>query len=162
LPTAVSVNSFGYNGIQGLYNSNPGTASSVIHFAATGTYTFTFTTSDNGTTIDLTESNGLLNPFNNSGQNLTATAQVCSLAATSTKFATTAAWTATLANGVGGQIKEFIMTGYVGDMVITVATAGWKTSGSGTITFSALGQGCTLRWADNKWYCVGNNGATFA
>ena len=161
LPAAISVNSYGYNGIQGLYNPNPGTASSVIHFAATGVYTFTFTTSDNGTTIDLSESNGLLNPFNNSGQNLTATAQVCSLATTSTKFATTAAWTATLANGVGGQIKEFIMTGYVGDMVITVATAGWKTSGPGTITFSAFGQGCTLRWADNKWYCVGNNGAVF-
>jgi hypothetical protein len=161
LPAAISVNSFGYNGIQGLYNPNPGTASSVISFAATGAYTFTFTTSDNGSTIDLSESNGLLNPFNASGQILTNTAQVCSLATTSTKFTTTAAWTATLANGVGGQIKEFIMTGYGGDMVITVASAGWKTSGSGTITFSALGQGCTLRATNLKWYCVGNNGATF-
>jgi hypothetical protein len=162
LPAAVSVNSFGYNGIQGLYNSNPGTASSVMSFAATGVYTFTFTTSDNGSNITMTENNGLLMPFNNSGQNLTATGQACSLATTSTKFITTSAWTATLATGVDGQIKEFIMTGNGGDMVITVAAAGWKTSGSGTMTFSALGQGCIMRMANQKWHCVGNNGVVFA
>jgi hypothetical protein len=162
LPLAVTVDSYGYNGIQGLYSSDPGVASPIIHFAATGVYTFIFTTSNNGTNITITTNNSDLIPFNASGQSLTATGQACSLATTSTKFATTGAWTATLANGVGGQIKEFIMTGYVGDMVITVATAGWKTSGSGTITFSGLGQGCILRWAAAKWYCVGNNGAVFA
>jgi len=162
LPAAISVNSFGYNGIQGLYNPNPGTASSVISFAATGVYTFTFTTSDNGSNITMTNNNGLLMPFNNSGQNLTATGQACSLATTSTKFTTTGAWTATLATGVDGQIKEFIMIGDGGDMVITVAAAGWKTSGSGTMTFSALGQGCILRMANQVWHCVGNNGVVFA
>ena len=162
LPAAILVDSLGYNGIQGFYNSNPGTASPTLKFAATGVYTFTFTTSDNGSTITMTENNGLLMPFNNSGQNLTATGQACNLGVTSTKFITTDAWTATLAQGVDGQIKEFIMTGYGGNMVITVATAGWKTSGSGTMTFSALGQGCTLRMANQKWHCVGNNGVTFA
>ena len=159
LPAAVSVNSVG---IQGLYNPTPGTSSSTIDFAAPGTYTFTFSTNDNGSTITIDQANSLLNPFNNSGENLTTTPSVCSLATTTTKFTTTSAWTATLANGVHGQIKEFIMTGDGGDMVITVATAGWKTSGSGTITFSALGQGCTMRWANSKWYCVGNNGCAFA
>jgi hypothetical protein len=162
LPLAVEVNSFGYNGIQGLYSTDPGVASPQIHFAAPGVYTFTFTTNDNGSNITMTESNGLLMPFNASGENLAATAQACSLATTSTKFTTTGAWTATLANGVGGQIKEFIMTGDGGDMVITVASAGWKSSGSGTITFSALGQGCILRFAATHWFCVGNNGAVFA
>jgi hypothetical protein len=162
LPLAVTVDSFGYSGIQGLLSVNPGVASPIIYFAAPGSYTFTFTTSDNGSNITITESNGLLMPFNASGETLTTTPQACSLATTSTKFATTGAWTATLANGVGGQIKEFIMTGYVGNMVITVANAGWKTSGSGTITFSALGQGCILRFAATHWFCVGNNGAVFA
>jgi hypothetical protein len=159
LPAAVSINSIG---IQGLINNNPGTTSPVINFAVPGTYEFTFSTINNGTAITIAENNSILNPFNNSGQVLTASGQACSLGTTSTKFTTTGAWTATLANGVPGQIKEFIMTGFGGNMVITVATAGWKTSGSGTITFSAIGQGCTLRWANNKWYCVGNNSCVFA
>jgi hypothetical protein len=54
------------------------------------------------------------------------------------------------------------MTGDGGDMVVTVANAGWKSSGSGTITFTALGQSCTLRYAAEFWYCTGNNGCTFA
>lgn len=155
-PTAVSVNN---RGIQGLDSST-----NIMSFAATGTYTFTFTTIDNGTTIVVNETNKALQPFNNSGETLTGSGQACSLAVTGTKFATTGAWTATLANGVSGQIKEFIMTGRdTGDMVITVANAGWKTSGSGTMTFSAIGQGCILRFSsDSKWNCVGNNGVTFA
>jgi hypothetical protein len=159
LPAAVSINTIG---IQGLINATPGTTSSTIEFAVAGVYTFTFSTSDNGTTITITQNNSILNPFNNSGQILTNTGQASSLETTSTKFTTTGEWTSTLANGVHGQIKEFIMTGYGGNMVVTVDTAGWKTSGSGTITFSAIGQGCTLRWADNKWFCVGNNGVVFA
>ena len=153
-PTAVSVNTTGVQGLDPITN--------IIEFAATGVYTFTFTTSDNGTTITLNQSNELLVPFNNSGQILTATGQACSLATTTSKFTTTGAWTATLADGVGAQIKDFIMLGYGGNMVITVATAGWQTSGSGTITFSGIGQGCSMRWASNKWYCVGNNGCVFA
>lgn len=159
LPAAVSVNTVG---IQGLYNPNPGTTSSTIDFAVAGTYRFTFSTSNNGTNITINQTNSSLTPFNNSGEILSATGQACSLATTSTKFTTTGAWTATLANGVHGQIKEFMMLGYGGDMVITVATPGWKTSGTGTITFSAIGQGCTLRWATGKWYCVGNNDCVFA
>jgi len=159
LPASVSVNTAG---VQGLSNPTPGTSNPRIEFAATGVYTFTFTTSDNGSTITLSQSNEILTPFNDSGENLTASGQTCSLATTSTKFATTGAWTAIMPNGVNGQIKEFIMTGHVGNMVITVNTAGWKTSGSGTITFSAIGQGCILRWANSKWYCVGNNGVVFA
>jgi len=77
-------------------------------------------------------------------------------------FTTTTAETATLAAGTAGQIKKFAMFGDGGDMVITVTNAGWKTSGTGTLTFSAIGQACTLQYINNKWFCIGNNGATFA
>lgn len=32
----------------------------------------------------------------------------------------------------------------------------------GTITFNSIGQACTLQYINGKWFCVGNNGATFA
>jgi len=71
--------------------------------------------------------------------------------------------TATLAAGAEGQIKTFLMAAKnTADMVITVSNAGWKTSGSGAITFSAIGQGCTLQYINSKWYCIGNNGAIFS
>jgi hypothetical protein len=47
-----------------------------------------------------------------------------------------------------------------GDMVITVANPGWP--GAGTITFSAAGQACTLKYINSKWFCIGNNGCVFA
>lgn len=154
LPSAVSIN---LDGIQGF---NPNNNS--IAFAATGVYSFTFITSDGGSTVTINESNQQLRAYNGSGELLTATGQAMSLAVTSSRFATTGAWTATLAAGVDGLTKTLIMTGDGGDMVVTVASAGWKTSGSGTITFTALGQACSLRYAAGFWYCTGNNGATFA
>jgi hypothetical protein len=47
-----------------------------------------------------------------------------------------------------------------GDMVITVSNAGW--GGAGTITFSAVGQACTLLYINSKWFAIGANGVTFA
>ena len=38
--------------------------------------------------------------------------------------------------------------------------AAW--GGSGTITFSAVGQACTLQYINSRWFCIGNNGASFA
>lgn len=77
-------------------------------------------------------------------------------------FTTSAAETATLAAGTAGQIKKFAMFGDGGDMVITVTNAGWKSSGTGTMTFNTIGQACTLQYINNKWFCIGNNGVTFA
>ena len=77
-------------------------------------------------------------------------------------FTTATAETATLAAGTAGQIKKFAMFGDGGDMVITVTNAGWKSTGTGTMTFNTIGQGCTLQYINNKWFCVGNNGVTFA
>ena len=86
-----------------------------------------------------------------------------SLTKTLSYFTTGGAETATLAAGTEGQIKMFsFVTTDGGDMVITVTNAGWKASGTGTITFDTLGDGCTLMYANSKWCVVGNNGAVFA
>ena len=66
-----------------------------------------------------------------------------------------------MAAGTNGLIKTFMMLANGGDMVITVTNAGWKSSGTGTITFSAIGAGCTLQYINNKWFCIGQNGVTF-
>lgn len=97
----------------------------------------------------------------NGGQNL-ADGGAASLTTTASYFTTTTASTATLAAGTAGQIKTFMMVADGGDMVITVTNAGWKSSGTGTITFNDIGDGCTLQYMNSKWYCVGNNGAVFA
>jgi hypothetical protein len=153
LPATVTVNA---QGIQGL---DPATG--IISFAAVGTYTFVFTTSNGGSTITVTEANKELQPFNNSSQNLVDTG-VANLALTTGYFTTVTASTATLAAGVAGQVKTFAMYSASGNMVITVTNAGWKSSGTGTVTFSTTGQACTLQYINNKWFCIGNNGAAFA
>ena len=150
LPAAVSVNA---RGIQGL-----NTSTGVISFAATGVYSFEFTTSNGGTTISVVEVNKQLQPFNNSSEDLSDTA-AANLALTTSFFSTVTAETATLAAGVNGQIKTFAMFLASGNMVITVANAGW---GGSTITFTTTGQACTLQYINGKWFCIGNNGATFA
>jgi len=68
----------------------------------------------------------------------------------------------TLENGVNGQTKTLIMQQDGGSMVVTVSNAGWKTSGTGTVTLDAIGKSCVLQFINGKWFCVGNNGAAFA
>ena len=97
----------------------------------------------------------------NSSQALTNGAAV-NLAVTASYFSTSEASTATLGAGTTGQIKTFMMLADGGDMVITVTNAGWQSSGTGTITFDNIGDGCTLQYITSKWFCVGNNGAIFA
>jgi hypothetical protein len=153
LPASVSVNNAGIQGLD--------TATNTITFAATGVYAFTFTTSDGGTTITIDEVNKQLQPFNNSQEDLAASA-AASLATAVSYFSTAAAETATLAAGVNGQIKTFAMYADTGDMVITVSNAGWKSSGTGTVTFDTIGDACTLQYINSKWFCIGNNGCVFA
>jgi hypothetical protein len=150
LPAAVSV---GTSNIQGI-------ASNVITFNKTGTYEFEFETSDGGTTITVIDQNRNLDPiYLPSAEDLAASA-AANVNLTTSYFSTSAAETATLAAGVPGQIKVFAMYADSGDMVITVANPGW--GGAGTITFSAVGQACTLMYINAKWFCIGNNGAAFA
>lgn len=151
LPSAVSVNA---RGIQGL-----NTSTGVISFAATGVYSFTFSTSNGGTTVTITEVNKQIQPFNNSSEDLSSTA-AANLSLTTSYFSTVTTETATLAAGVNGQIKTFVMYAESGTMTITVTNPGW--GGAGTITFNAVGEGCTLQYVNGKWFCIGNNGAAFA
>ena len=152
-PAAVSVNT---DGIQGLNSTT-----NVMSFAAVGIYSFTLSSSDGGATVAINQLNYEILPFSNSSEDL-ATGAAASLAKTATYFSTAGAETGTLAAGVAGQIKTFAMVATGGNMVITVANAGWKGSGTGTMTFGAIGQACTLQYIANKWFCIGNNGVTFA
>ena len=160
LPSEVSL------GTTGLQGWAAGAGGGVITFAATGTYVFDFSTSDGGTTItinDVTRAKNLLtNPlFLSIGEDLAASS-AASLTKTTSYFTTSAAETATLAAGSDGQVKVFAMVADGGDMVITVTNAGWKSSGTGTITFDTIGDACTLMYTSSKWFCIGNNGVTFA
>jgi hypothetical protein len=159
-PANVTINR---QGIQGLVAN----VTSTITFAAIGIYTFELTTADgfNGV-FTINEVNKQLQPFNNTSEDL-ANGAAASLAKTTSYFSTEAAETATLAAGVEGQIKVFVMYANMDDssldnMVITVANAGWKTSGTGTITFEEIGHACTLQYINSKWFCIGNNGGVFA
>ena len=146
-------------GIQGI-------SSNVITFAETGTYEFQFHTDDGGTSIFLSEltrpRDTLTNPIKLTGSEDLADAGAASLTKTASYFTTAAAETATLAAGVEGQIKVLAMYGDGGDMVVTVTNAGWKSSGTGTITFNDIGDAVTCMYINSKWFVIGNNGATFA
>jgi hypothetical protein len=130
-----------------------------ITFPATGYYDFEFSCYDGGTEIMVNQLDHT--PLNASSEDLAASAAV-SRAVSDSYFSTAAAETATLAAGVAGQVKVLAMLADGGDMVITVTNAGWKTSGTGTITFNAIGDACTLKYINNKWFCIGNNSCTFA
>jgi hypothetical protein len=139
LPAAVSVNA---TGIQG-YSSN------VITFAAVGTYSFNFSTSNGGSTIAINETNKQIQPYNNSQEDLGDTATI-SLATTYSYFTTAGGETATLPNGSEGQVKVLVAQDLTaGNMTVTVITAGW---GGSSVTFDGTGQTATLTWLQGAWY----------
>ena len=156
LPSSVSQ---GTTGIQGL-------ASSIITFAETDTYIFEFTSTDGGATVTMNDLTRPRNSFDTpiflASSNDVADAAAISLTTAASYFTTAAAETATLAAGTDGQVKTLMMAGDSGDMVVTVTNAGWKASGTGTITFGDIGDACTLQYINSKWYAVGVNGVAFA
>jgi hypothetical protein len=71
--------------------------------------------------------------------------------------------TSILENGSSGQIKTLIMQQENGNMVVSVARAGWTIGdAAGTITLDGIGKSCTLQYINGNWFCIGNNGAVFA
>jgi hypothetical protein len=131
-----------------------------------GTHTYQFVTDDNGSSFTVTPVATLASPLNASSEDL-ANVGVVNLGVSDSYFSTAAAETATLPAGINGQVKVLAMYADMDDssldnMVITVTNAGWKTSGTGTITFEERGQACTLKYINSKWFCIGNNGCTFA
>ena len=153
LPAAVSI---GTANLQG-YSANE------ITFNKIGTYTFEFTTVDGGMHFSIVDLNRNRDPiYLPSSEDLAASA-AANLSLTTSYFSTSSAETATLAAGANGQIKVLAAANVAaGNMVVTVSNAGWQVSGTGTATFSARGQACTLLYTDSKWFCIGNNGVTFA
>ena len=164
LPNTVSV---GTSNLQG-YNAG------VITYNQTGTYTYDFTTSNGGTTVasisvfDASQNQDPIYLPSSEGLSGTGALGAVSLATTATYITTTGAATATLGAapspvvGYTGQIKTIMMLADGGDLIITVTNAGWKTSGTGTITFNTIGSAVTLQYINAKWFCIGNNGAVFA
>jgi hypothetical protein len=162
LPAAVGASNSAASilGIQGI-------SGQVITFKESGTYEFQFHTTDGGASIYMSEltrpRNRWMNPLFVASSEDLADAAAASLTTFNSYFSTNAGETATLAAGTTGQIKVFNAVNVAsGSMVITVANAGWQSSGTGTITFPTRGSSCILQYVNSKWYCIGNNGATFA
>jgi len=153
LPSAVSI---GTENVQG-YSNN------IISFNRDGTYEYEFVTIDGGSSISIFDLNRNRDPiFLPSSEDLAASAAI-NLEVTTSYFSTSAGETSTLAAGYNGQIKVLCAAEVTaGNMVTTVTNAGWKSSGTGTITFSTRGSSVTLLYINTKWYCIGNNGAAFA
>jgi hypothetical protein len=130
-------------------------AASTMTFPATGVYTFTFSSSDGGTTISIAENNSILRPYNSSSETITSTANATvSLGNTYSIYypsPISSAGTATLANGVAGQTK---IVGSLGTSTWNVAVSGssWGTP-TGNINFTGAGQNVTLVWSSglNVW-----------
>jgi hypothetical protein len=131
-----------------------------IEFDSTGIYVFELASLDAGASFFINELSRNLIAYEGS-EDLADSAAASPVTSVS-YFTTAAAETSTLAAGYEGQTKVFAMKADGGDMVITVTNAGWKSTGTGTITFSAIGQACQLQYFAGKWFCIGNNGAAFA
>ena len=153
LPAAVTT---GTNNLQG-YNA----ATRTITFGQTGLYEFEFETSNGGSAITVFDLSRNADPIYLPRSEDLAASGAANLGITTSYFTTSGAETATLAAGYPGQVKVLAMYGDGGDMVVTVTNAGWKASGTGTITFDAIGDACTLMYINSKWFCIGNNGAVF-
>ena len=146
-------------------NTSPGgtgTVTSVGITSNTLTVSSTPITTNGNLTVDLPANIEVTGTMLLSGSEDLAASGAANLAVTASYFTTAAAETATLAAGTAGQITTFMMVGDGGDMVITVTNAGWKSSGTGTMTFDTIGDACTMQYIASKWFCIGNNGVVFA
>lgn len=148
------------SGIQG-YSGN------VITFAEAGTYEFQFDTTDNGSSIYLSEltrpRNRWTNPlFLDVTQTIAANGNV-SLSTTTSLFTSNAdPILSNLATGSSGQIKilAYGNSSSDGNCLVTVTNAAW--GGSNIANVSVIGSACTLQYINSKWYCIGNNGVVFS
>lgn len=157
----------GNTGISVTTNSNTNT----VDITNTGVLTLT----SNDGSVSVSSANGNVNLSTTGIGNLSTAGTLCTtgvdvmtngssanLLVTPSIFSTTGAWTGFVGAGFTGQIKTFAMLASSGNMVLTITNAGWKSSGTGTITFANIGAACTLQYINNKWFCIGNNGVTFA
>lgn len=150
LPSSVSV---GNASLQGCAANN------VVTYNQSGTYTLKFSTSDGGSTVAVEDLSRNTDPIYLPSTELVANAGAISLSTTSSYFNTLATGeTNTLAAGYSGQTKVLAYNSETasGDTrIVTVSNAGWKSSGTGTITFSEFGQTATLMYINSKWFVTG-------
>ena len=147
MPSAVSV---GNAVIQG------NDANNVVSFNQAGTYAFKFSTRDGGSTVGVEDLYRNHDPIYLPSAEDLAASGAASLLKTSSYFTTAAAEISTLAAGSEGQVKVLAAVDVTsGDMVTTVTNAGWKASGTGTITFDERGQTVTLLYINSKWFILG-------
>lgn len=139
-----------------------GTVTSVGVTSSTLTVTGGAITTTGNITVDIPANVAITGNLRLSGSEDVANGAAINLAVTASYFSTAAAETATLAAGTNGQIKTLMMFADSGDMVVTVTNAGWKTSGTGTLTFDTIGDACTLQYINSKWFVIGNNGVVLA
>jgi hypothetical protein len=85
-------------------------------------------------------------------------ALVANVSSAQTNITTTGAATISLADGIQGQIKQFIMITDGGDAVLTPSNRG----GYATITFNDVGDSVKLMFSNSKWYIIGSYGVTIA
>jgi hypothetical protein len=136
---------------------NP-TAITTGNITASGTLAVTGTSTLTGlTTVGALNFTGIVKDTA-TPQTLTGVGLV-SLTTNTTLLVTTANNDAvSLANGAEGQYKEVIMKTNGGNGILIPATR----NGYATITFTAVGQSCTLKFQDGKWNIISVFGATVA
>jgi hypothetical protein len=144
------------NGITGY---NPSTR--VFTAPTPGVYSFNYLTTSGGTSITLSENNTVLRPFNSTSQVITANSSVIDLGATYSVYNPSTisnVGTATLANGVVGQIKVISSMGS-STFTVNIAAPSWKT-GSGNIGFTGNTSSITLSWqsALQDWIVLSSYG----
>lgn len=148
MPSAVSI---GNAVIQG------NDANNTITFNKAGTYALKFSTVNGGTAVAVEDLYRNTDPIYLPSNEDLASGGAASLLKTTSYFTTAAAETSTLAAGSEGQVKVLAAVDITsGDMVTTVSNAGWKASGSGTITFDEIGQTVTLLYTNSKWFVIGS------
>lgn len=151
----------GWQNANGIPGASVANTALTVQFADTGIYNFTFTTADSGSTISVDQTNESLVPFNNSNHIISSNG-TCFLGVATTVFSVTGNVRANLNTGVSGQVHSFVAANITaGNAIIVTSNAGWKSSGNGNIVLSSTGSGVTLQFINNKWYAIGNNGATF-
>lgn len=146
--------------------SHINTTTETITFPTTGTFQLKISSNDGVTfyidSLDLPP-NYISTTLKMNSEGVTTAASIGSSNEPSIWFNPSGNIAPTLGAGVANEIRTFVrFPTATGSIIMTVLNAGWKTSGSGTITFTNEGEGCILQYMNSKWFCIGNNDCTFA
>lgn len=154
LPSSVNLGKTGVSGITG----------NTVTFPSIGYYELVFSTSTAGVSVMLENismpPNYFTAPQISTGEQALDTGGTVSFVEPHTVFSTTTVnKTSTMPIAQNGTTKTLIMTGAgTGYMTVTVTNPGWSSAATGTIRFDAIGQTCTLRVINQKWYVISQYG----